>query len=98
MAASDSRQAQVLVQHYCTTCHSPDGDAGDEHDFTQAELLRAQHRSISARLRAHSMPPRSYLQPTAPELALLMRWADCGAEVRASSRGDHQGALERTLR
>ena len=77
--SQNSEEARALVGRYCTGCHSPSGDAGDEHDFTRPELLRAQHRSISARLRAHSMPPRTSRQPTPAERALLTRWADCGA-------------------
>jgi uncharacterized membrane protein len=72
-------RAQPLLQRYCVTCHSADGDAGEEHDFERPELLRAQRRQISARLRAHSMPPRGSPQPDAVETALLAHWADCGA-------------------
>jgi uncharacterized membrane protein len=71
-------RVKPLLDRYCITCHSADGVAGDEHDFLQPELLRAQHRQISARLRAHSMPPRGSPQPERAELALIAHWADCG--------------------
>ena len=70
--------AQPLVERYCTSCHAPGRDAGDEHDFTQPALLRAQRRLVSARLRAHSMPPSTSPQPSEAERALMMHWADCG--------------------
>jgi hypothetical protein len=66
-----------LVERYCTSCHSPGGDAGDEHDFTDLQLLRSQHKLVSARLRVHSMPPTTSPQPSEEERARLRRWADC---------------------
>ncbi len=78
---SYSSAVRPLVEHYCTSCHSSDGDAGDEHDFTRPELLHAQRRLVSARLRAHSMPPATSVQPSAVERALMTHWADCGAEL-----------------
>ncbi len=78
---SYSSAVRPVVEHYCISCHSPDGDAGDEHDFTRPELLHAQRRLVSARLRAHSMPPATSLQPSVAERALMTHWADCGAEL-----------------
>ena len=74
-------QVRPLVDRYCSSCHSASGDAGEEHDFTQPALLHAQQRLVSARLRAHSMPPRTSPQPDAAEVALLAHWADCGAPL-----------------
>ena len=91
---AETPQARALVERYCVSCHSPGGDAGDEHDFTQPQLLRGQHRAISARLRAHSMPPRTSSQPTLAELTLLLHWADCGADVAPQSLSLAQGVLE----
>jgi hypothetical protein len=86
----DSRQAHALLERYCLTCHAPGGDAGDEHDFSGRELSRAQNRSISARLRAHSMPPRTSLQPTPAERSSLARWAECGAaRFSGAPKGHH---------
>ena len=78
---SYSSAVRPLVARYCISCHSADGVAGDEHDFTQPELLRAQRRLVGARLRAHSMPPATSAQPSATERALLTHWADCGAAL-----------------
>lgn len=83
-AAGAPRYASAVlpvVQRYCVSCHSPDGDAGDEHDFTLPERLHADRRLISARLRAHSMPPATSPQPSALERALVADWADCGAKL-----------------
>ncbi|HYP91008.1 MAG TPA: hypothetical protein VEQ59_22740 [Polyangiaceae bacterium] len=76
---SYTAQVQPLVDRYCSSCHSPNGDAGEEHDFTHFETLQAQRRLVSARLRFHSMPPRTSPQPALAEAALLVHWADCGA-------------------
>jgi len=78
---SYSGLVRPVLEHYCFSCHSADGDAGDEHDFTHPELLRAQRRLVSARLRAHGMPPATSAQPSAAERALVTRWADCGAQL-----------------
>ena len=83
-ATSDPSYASAVrpvVERYCVSCHSADGDAGDEHDFTRPALLKAQRRLVSARLRAHSMPPATSAQPSDAERALLTHWADCGAEL-----------------
>ena len=76
---SYTAQVQPLVERYCSSCHSPGGDAGEEHDFTHFETLHAQRRLVSARLRYHSMPPRTSPQPQLAESALIAHWADCGA-------------------
>jgi uncharacterized membrane protein len=83
-ATSDPSYATAVrpvIEHYCINCHSPDGVAGDEHDFTHPELLHAQRRLLSARLRTHGMPPATSVQPSAAEHALMLHWASCGAEL-----------------
>jgi uncharacterized membrane protein len=91
VSAAHASQAHALIRRYCFGCHSADGDAGDEHDFNQPAVLRAQRRLFSARLRAHSMPPSTSPQPRASERALLADWADCGAELdrHATSIANH---------
>jgi mono/diheme cytochrome c family protein len=76
-----SSAVRPIVEHYCIGCHSPEGVAGDEHDFTRPELLRGQHRIVSARLRAHSMPPAASPELSGAERALIIHWAECGAEL-----------------
>jgi hypothetical protein len=76
-----SSKARPIIEHYCVRCHSPEGVAGDEHDFTHPELLRAERRLVSARLRAQSMPPPGSPQPSGVEAALVIQWLDCGAAL-----------------
>jgi len=76
-----SLRARALVARYCANCHSPSGSAGDEHDFSQPGRMAAEHRLIAARLRARSMPPRSFPSPDPGELAFLIQWAGCGAKL-----------------
>lgn len=78
-AGHGSVRARALVEQYCVSCHSASGSAGEEHDFTTPSALEAQHRLIAARLRAHSMPPRTSAQLPAGDLAFLIQWASCGA-------------------
>lgn len=71
-------QIEPLFQHYCVSCHSPDGSAGEEHDFTRFDVLRAQRRRVKAVLEASAMPPRGLPQPNDAERARMIAWA-CAA-------------------
>lgn len=79
--ASYAAVVRPVVERYCISCHSANGTAGDEHDFTQRDTLRAQRRLVNARLRAHSMPPTTSAQPSPAERTLVAHWADCGAAL-----------------
>ena len=67
------------IDRYCTKCHSPNGTAGEDHDFTQYELLHAQRRQLTGQLESSAMPPRGEAKPTDEERAALVHWATCGA-------------------
>ena len=73
--AASREEVEPLFRRYCVTCHSPDGSAGEEHDFTRFEVLRAQRRRVKAVLAASAMPPRGLPQPADAERALMIRWA-----------------------
>jgi hypothetical protein len=73
-AALADSDGEHLLRRYCVGCHNPAGSAGEEHDFTQPLVLRAQREAVLARLNTRSMPPSSAPRPTADEQARLMRW------------------------
>jgi len=64
-----------VVRRYCLECHDPGGSAGEEHDFTKIEVLRAQRKRVERALLAKAMPPKGAPQPSDGERALLTRWA-----------------------
>lgn len=77
-APSYRTEVAPLFKQYCVKCHSPDGSAGDEHDFTRLEVLNAQRRRVKAVLEGSAMPPRGLPQPADSERALMIRWACSG--------------------
>jgi hypothetical protein len=78
-APSYRNDVAPLLQHYCLGCHTADGDAGEDHDFSRYPVLHAQRQLLQQELEALAMPPRDQPQPTAQERRLLARWACWGA-------------------
>jgi uncharacterized membrane protein len=68
-------EARPLVSKYCITCHSPEGAAGPDYDFRANSALTAHRRTIEAKLRLRSMPPRGVPQPNDSERSTLWCWA-----------------------
>ncbi|HEY3253443.1 MAG TPA: hypothetical protein VGJ91_05825 [Polyangiaceae bacterium] len=68
-------EARVLVDKYCVSCHSPDGSAGEEHDFRSDPAISSRRRNIEANLRLHAMPPPGAPQPSDAERDALRCWA-----------------------
>jgi uncharacterized membrane protein len=77
---SFEQEVRPVLEHYCFECHARGGSATEEHDFGHFETLFAQRRRVERALAAHAMPPRSARQPSAPERALLARWASCNSK------------------
>jgi len=78
-APNYQREVTPLLQRYCLTCHSPGGDAGEDHDFTRYEVLSAQRRQLGGELETGAMPPPDRPQPSREERELLELWACLGA-------------------
>jgi uncharacterized membrane protein len=73
IAVSDVRP---LVDKYCVSCHSPNGAAGEDYDFTNNVGITARRRNIEAKLRLHVMPPpNAHPQPSDAERMTLRCWA-----------------------
>jgi uncharacterized membrane protein len=68
-------QANALVATRCTKCHSPDGVAGPEHDFTVDATLHGHRSNIAAQINACSMPPPGATALTDTERAVIACWA-----------------------
>jgi len=69
-------EARLLVDKYCVSCHSPNGAAGEEHDFRTDAAITARRRNIEAELRLHAMPPPAAPQPSEAERTVLRCWAE----------------------
>ena len=70
-----------IVAERCLRCHSGDGDAAEDHDFSRPETLRAQQRSVRKQLVACAMPPRRAPPLPDAEAEVLLRWIACGAPL-----------------
>ena len=70
-----------IVAARCLRCHSGDGDAAEDHDFSRPETLRAQQRSVHKQLLACAMPPRRAPPLPDAEAEVLLRWVACGAPL-----------------
>lgn len=71
-----------VLERSCFACHAPGGEAGDEHDFTRFAVLHAQKDAMVANVASQSMPPPGRPQLQDGEVAVLLRWAACGARER----------------
>jgi cytochrome c551/c552 len=60
----------------CFGCHTGDGVAVDELDFSRIEALRGAGTEIVDEVSTCAMPPRSRLDDA--EANLLLRWVACG--------------------
>ena len=67
--------AQGVAKNRCVSCHSPDGEAGAEHDFTSDSIMQAHKKKIAAELSSCSMPPAGAPALTDQERAAIECWA-----------------------
>jgi hypothetical protein len=70
------RDVLPVLKKRCFGCHTGDGVAADEHDFSQIEALRGAGTEIVDEVSSCAMPPRSRLGDD--EANLLLRWVACG--------------------
>jgi len=64
-----------IVNKRCTSCHSPQGTAGEDYDWTQDSALSAHRANVAAQVEQGSMPPSGYPSLSADERRLLLCWA-----------------------
>ena len=70
------RDVLPVLKKRCFGCHTGDGVAADEHDFSRIEALRGAGTEIVDEVSTCAMPPRSRLGDD--EANLLLRWVACG--------------------
>jgi hypothetical protein len=64
-----------IFKKRCFGCHTGDGVAVEEEDFSKVEALRAARTTIADEIKTCSMPPRSPLDDG--EANTLLAWAAC---------------------
>jgi hypothetical protein len=70
------RDVLPILKKRCFGCHTGDGVAADELDFSQVQALRGAGTEIVDEVSTCAMPPRSRLDDD--EANLLLRWVACG--------------------
>jgi hypothetical protein len=76
---SFARDVRPILQRRCFRCHSGEGIAAEEHDFSKPEVLHAQRSQVKDEVSTCAMPPRSPLPED--ESRTLLRWVECGGHV-----------------
>ena len=71
-----ARDVLPILKKRCFGCHTGDGVAADEHDFSRIEALRGARTEIVDEVSTCAMPPRSRLGDD--EANVLLRWVTCG--------------------
>jgi cytochrome c551/c552 len=64
-----------IFKKRCFGCHTGDGVAVEEEDFSKVEALRAARTTIADEIKTCSMPPRTPLDDV--EASTLLAWAAC---------------------
>jgi uncharacterized membrane protein len=64
-----------IVNKRCTSCHSPQGMAGEDYDWTQDSAISAHRANVAAQVEQGTMPPSGYPPLNAEERQLLLCWA-----------------------
>jgi cytochrome c551/c552 len=68
-----------VLKKRCFGCHTGDGAAADEHDFSRIDALRGASTEIVDEVSTCAMPPRAPLGDD--EANLLLRWVACGQRM-----------------
>ena len=74
------RDVHPILAARCFKCHAGEGVAADEHDFSRADTLRAQHGALTSEVSTCAMPPSSEAPLQEQEARVLLAWAACGAK------------------
>lgn len=75
-APAYTREVLPILKKRCFGCHTGDGVAAEEHDFSRIEALRGARTEIVDEVSTCAMPPRSRLGDD--EANLLLHWVACG--------------------
>jgi hypothetical protein len=79
-APSFAEEVQPILEKRCFRCHTGDGPAADEHDFSKSERVIGQRSAIRQEIASCSMPPKEPL--AVAEANTLLRWASCAQGPR----------------
>jgi len=79
-APSFADEVEPILKKRCFACHTGNGVAADEHDFSTMKSVVAERGDIVDEISSCSMPPRSPLGDD--EAGTLLRWASCAQTVR----------------
>jgi hypothetical protein len=78
-APSFARDVQPILRRSCFGCHSGDGIAAEEHDFSKFVVLHAQAGAMTDAIATCAMPLRSSLPVN--DARILLEWVACGARA-----------------
>jgi len=79
-APSFAEEVQPILAKRCFRCHTGDGPAAGEHDFSKSERVIGQRGAIREEIASCAMPPKEPLAE--PEANTLLRWAACAPGLR----------------
>ena len=71
---------QPILEKRCFRCHTGDGPAAEEHDFSKMDRVLGQRRAIREEIATCAMPPKAPLAEA--EANTLLRWATCAQSAR----------------
>ena len=74
-AKASLAEAQGVIKQRCVSCHSADGSAGDEHDFTVEATVQSHRKKILAEVASCGMPPPGATPLKDQERAAIECWA-----------------------
>jgi hypothetical protein len=74
-----STDVRPILARRCARCHTGDGAAAEDHDWSRLEILRAQRRSLVDDVAARTMPPAGQPALSETEAQTLLLWGVCGA-------------------
>jgi hypothetical protein len=66
---------EPILKRRCFACHTGNGVAADEHDFSTMKSVAGERSGILDEISSCSMPPRAPLGDE--EAGTLLRWAAC---------------------
>ena len=79
-APSFADEVEPILKSRCFACHTGDGPAADERDFSSPDRVLGQRRAIREAVASCAMPPRTPLLDA--EASTLLRWAACAQDGR----------------
>jgi mono/diheme cytochrome c family protein len=68
--------AHDVVAKRCVSCHSPNGEAGSDYDWTNDRALTSHRKNVAAEVAEGGMPPRGAPKLTPEEIHALVCWGN----------------------